>query len=88
MVEFTPHRGGAREADWARLLSECWGFNLSRGFESPPPPCYHTEAGNELIIVPTGLRPGEALRFLKRELDRKAESHIGNLIQERLESVD
>ena len=37
MVEFTPHRGGAREADWARLLSECWGFNLSRGFESHPP---------------------------------------------------
>ena len=30
-------RGGAREADWARLLSECWGQNLSRGFESRPP---------------------------------------------------
>ena len=29
--------GGAREADWARLLSECWGQNLSRGFESRPP---------------------------------------------------
>lgn len=24
-------------ADWARLLSECWGLNLSRGFESLPP---------------------------------------------------
>jgi hypothetical protein len=24
-------------ADWARLLSECWGLNLSRGFESRPP---------------------------------------------------
>jgi hypothetical protein len=30
-------RGGAREADWARLLSEYWGQNLSRGFESRPP---------------------------------------------------
>jgi hypothetical protein len=29
--------GGARVADWARLLSECWDLNLSRGFESRPP---------------------------------------------------
>jgi hypothetical protein len=29
--------GGAREADWARLLSECRGLNLGRGFESRPP---------------------------------------------------
>ena len=29
--------GGAREADWARLLSECWDLKLSRGFESRPP---------------------------------------------------
>jgi hypothetical protein len=29
--------GGARVADWARLLSECWDLKLSRGFESRPP---------------------------------------------------
>ena len=29
--------GGAREAEWARLLSECRGLNLGRGFESRPP---------------------------------------------------
>ena len=29
--------GGARVADWARLLSECRGLNLGRGFESRPP---------------------------------------------------
>ena len=23
--------GGAREADWARLLSECWGFTSAVG---------------------------------------------------------
>ena len=33
--------GGAREADWARLLSECWGLNFSRGFESRPPRSYN-----------------------------------------------
>ena len=32
--------GGARVADWARLLSECRGLNLGRGFESRPPRCY------------------------------------------------
>ena len=31
MVEFTRTRGGAREADWARLLSECWGLNSAVG---------------------------------------------------------
>ena len=25
------YRGGAREADWARLLSECWGINSAAG---------------------------------------------------------
>jgi hypothetical protein len=29
--------GGARVADWARLLSECRDLNLGRGFESRPP---------------------------------------------------
>jgi hypothetical protein len=29
--------GGAREADWGRLLSDCRGKNLDRGFESRPP---------------------------------------------------
>ena len=37
MVKSSPHWGGAREAHWARLLSECWAFKLSRGFESRPP---------------------------------------------------
>jgi hypothetical protein len=32
--------GGARVAEWARLLSECRGLNLGRGFESRPPRCY------------------------------------------------
>src|SRR5271157_6223186 len=36
--------GGARVADWARLLSECWDINLSRGFESRPPRSYTAEA--------------------------------------------
>jgi transcriptional regulator with XRE-family HTH domain len=49
MVEFTPHRGGAREADWARLLSECWGFNLSRGFESHPPRLGRSTAQSDLL---------------------------------------
>ncbi len=30
-------RGGARVADWGRLLSGCRGKNLDRGFESRPP---------------------------------------------------
>ena len=29
--------GGARVADWGRLLSGCRGKNLDRGFESRPP---------------------------------------------------
>ena len=32
-----PPWGGARVAEWARLLSECRGLNLDRGFESRPP---------------------------------------------------
>ncbi len=30
-------RGGARVADWDRLLSGCRELNLDRGFESLPP---------------------------------------------------
>ena len=33
-------------ADWARLLSECWGLNLSRGFESRPPRHSKTSASS------------------------------------------
>ena len=33
-----PHWGGAREADWARLLSECWGKTQPRVRIPPSPP--------------------------------------------------
>ncbi len=33
----TKYWGGARVADWGRLLSGCRGINLDRGFESRPP---------------------------------------------------
>ena len=36
-IPLTPPRGDAREADWARLLSECGGEYLRRGFESHSP---------------------------------------------------
>jgi hypothetical protein len=37
MVKFSRLGGGARVADWGRLLSGCRGKNLDRGFESRPP---------------------------------------------------
>ena len=44
--------GGARVADWARLLSECWDLNLSRGFESRPPRWMKTLAAEAGVLFP------------------------------------
>ena len=42
--------GGARVADWARLLSECGGLNLRRGFKSRPP---RSDTAKYLLLAKT-----------------------------------
>jgi hypothetical protein len=55
-------------ADWARLLSECWGLNLSRGFESRPPRQKKNASISGAFCIqprsPSGAHPQGALKGL------------------------
>ena len=54
--------------DWGRLLSGCRGNNLGRRFESCPPRSYKIKSGKELIIIPPGTPPKEALAIIHHRL--------------------
>ncbi len=55
--------GGAREADWARLLSECWDLKLSRGFESRPPRQEKNASERARFRVSRGPPEGDDIRI-------------------------